>query len=254
MWESESGDILTCYNRNCPCRVKGKILNYLDKMNIEGLSYGIIDKLYREQFVQSIQDLYYLKKYKHEIVKVDGFGVTTVNNWIKSIEDHRTVNDYEMLGSIGIEGISKKTFERICYKYSIDELLNISENGELWRLMKVSGVKDKTGWKIIEGIRANRNLIDFLTEELNVIITTGGANEDVWYKVCFTKVRDKKLEDWIRENHGKVVETFSKDVKYLVVPDLLTESSKVDKARKYGTKIITIDNIKSVISEDWLLS
>ena len=42
----EDGSILYCSNKDCPCRQKGRILNYFNKMHIDGISYATVDVLY----------------------------------------------------------------------------------------------------------------------------------------------------------------------------------------------------------------
>lgn len=245
---TDSGDILFCDNPKCPCRIKGKILNYLDKMDIENISYGVINRLYDEGYVKSIKDLYKLEKYKKEIAHMDGFGTKIVQLWLDSIEEQRTVPDYILMGSLGIEGISKKSFAKILSIYNIEELITIVEGNSISQLIKIPGVKEKTAQKIIEGVRENKKLITFLTEELNVIETKGVSNK-ARFSVCFTKIRDASKEKFIRECGGEVVDSISKSTTFLVVPSLDASSSKIDKAKKYGIKIVHIDDLEATVSE-----
>jgi DNA ligase (NAD+) len=243
---SESCDIACCVNPKCSCRIKGKILNYLNKMNIDGLSYGVIDKLYDYDIVNSIQDIYKIDKNKSKIVDIDGFGGKMVKAWVDEIDAHREVRDYVVLGSLGIEGMSKKTFEKVLTVYTIDELVDICENNSLSKLVIVPGIQDKSAKKIVEGLNSNIKLIKFLEKEL-VILPTKGNDSNYKFSVCFTKVRDKDMENYITEMGGQVSDSLTKDTTFLVVPYDGIESSKVTKAKSYDIPVISIDNLKNTI-------
>ena len=97
-------------------------------------------------------------------------------------------------------------------------------------------------------MRENKELIKFLINEL-YIIETKGTRKTSKFSVCFTKVRDNAKEEFIRKCGGEVVDSVSKTTTFLVVPSLNSSSSKIDKAKKYGIKIVQIDDLESVISE-----
>ena len=245
---SESGDMASCVNPKCPCRVKGKILNYLNKMNIDGISYGIIDKLYEHEYVTSIPDLYKLKKNIVDISLIDGFGVQSVSSWIEELENHKTVPDYIMLGALGIEGVSKKTFEKIMAKYSLDELLEIVDNDLISGLVIIPSIKDKTAKKIIDGLKDNEKLIKKLRKILTVLESKGVENVPK-FSVCFTKIRDIEKEKFIIKHGGEVSDGLTKNTTFLVVPSLDVSSSKIHKAKKYGVQIVHIDDLESTIAD-----
>lgn len=244
---SESDDILYCNNPACPCRIKGKILNYLIKMGIENISYSTIDTLYNYELVRSIQDIYRIEDNASAIVKISGFGAKKVNSWIESINSHKTVADYVLLGSLGIEGIGRKMAQKICSLYSLTELIDIIENRDYESLIKIPGIKDKTAEKVMNGFKENIDLLEFLDDEL-VIYSEKDAQKSK-FKVCFTKVRDPELERVIMGYGGEVVDSLTKDTDILVVPNMQTESSKVGKAKKYGVQIVPIDDLESYLSK-----
>lgn len=248
--ESESAEsgILECSNSKCPCRIKGKILNYLRKMNIDGISYAIVSDLYNAGYLKSIKDLYKLEKNRHGIINLPGFGETLLDNILIEIDDHSTVDDYVLLGSIGIHGISKKKFKKILDMISLNELLEACENHNTIILKACPGIEESSANKIIEGINENIKLIDFLLEKLTVIHS---QQEPVRFSVCFTKIRSKDIENLIKSKNGRVDDNVTKTTDILVVPSLNTESNSVEKAKKYGTKIIPINEIEEYINSNY---
>ena len=245
---TENYGIASCTNKKCPCRQKGKILNYLNKMNIDGISYGIINKLYEYEIVKSIKDLYSLHDKIGDIISIDGFGEKSIASWIEEIEKHMDVDDYLVFGSIGVEGVSRKTFEKILQLFNSEELLEISIDNKFSKLIGIPGIKEKTAMKIVEGIKENKKLIKFLLKTLTVNETKGNINSSK-FSVCFTKVRDKELEKYIKECGGTIDDGLKKTTTYLVVPDKSISSSKVTKAEKYNIPVVTVDELRNNINK-----
>lgn len=68
------------------------------------------------------------------------------------------------------------------------------------------------------------------------------------YNVCFSGIRDKDLMEYINRNGGKASDKWNKDVNYLVVKDINATSSKIEKAKKLGCKILTVSEMKDLIN------
>lgn len=246
--DKEGTGILLCENEKCSCRIKGKILNYLNKMNIEGISYAIVSDLYDAGYLKSIKDLYKLEKNYKKIVELPGFGETMLDNILLEIEDHSIVEDYELLGSIGIPNVSKKTFKAVLDFITFDELLDACENNMVEILKACKGVGAAKADMIVEGINKNIKLIDYLMDKLTIIHSNVGP---VRFSVCFTKVRSKDIEDQIARLNGRVDDNVTKNTDILVVPSLSTESNSVEKAKRYGTKIIPISEISEYLNANY---
>ena len=247
---SESMNSASCTNKKCSYRIKGKIINYLNKMNIKGISYGIIDKLYDHDIVRSVEDLYTLGEHKNEIVQINGFANNMLKKWISAIDSKPEVFDYQVLGSIGIEDISSQTFKKVLRMYDIDELLEIVSNNELHKLIPIQGIQEKTARKIVQGIGENRKLIQFMLDTLCVLSSKGMEEEVSLFNVCFTKITDKEKEEFVVNHGGKVVDDLTKKEAYktiLIVPSLSTTSTKVTKAIEYGIPIVEITELENTV-------
>ena len=220
-------------------------------MHIDGISYSTVDVLYNEGFLKSIEDVYKLEKHRKEIEKLEGFGKQSVKLMIESINQNREVPEQQLLGSIGIEGISTKTFEKVLWEISYDELIKLCEEKNDIKafntLIAVNGIKEKTAIKIVDGIRENLSLIHTLEDELVLIPF---VNKHGRFSVCFTKVRNDTIEKYIVDNGGEVTDTVTKKTDLLVVPMIGVKSSKVSKAEKYGIPIISIDESLNYISKN----
>lgn len=246
---SEKGGILYCNNEKCPSRVRGKILNYCKKMDIANISYNTIEDFYFEGFLRGIEDLYDLHNHINSISQISGYGMKKIQKILDEIDSHKTVIPSLLLGSIGIEGISVKTFKKVLEYINIDEILEVCEDNNHNFFTVIPGIKDKSARRIVKGINENRNLIDFLIRELDLLDEPKLGSKD--FSVVFTKVRDEELEKFIEENNGEVSDSLTKTTSFVVTPVKGTKSSKVSKAEQYGIPIITKDEVIDYINKNY---
>lgn len=246
--ESETGELLYCNNSFCPCREKGVILNYCKKMNISNISYATIDDLYNEHILRSIEDLYKLENQINIISQLNGYGITKISNIIEEINNHKTVIPSVLLGSIGIEGISTKTFKKILEYMTMSEIIEIAQSKNYDFFTVIPGIKEKTAKKLVDGINNNMKLISFLIQELNV---ENEPRNNGSFSVVFTKVRNEEIEKFIEEYGGVVSDSLTKDTSLLVIPEKGVKSSKITKAEKYGIPIIPINDVIKYIKNNY---
>lgn len=249
----EDGSILYCNNRECPCRKKGRILNYFDKMHIDGISYATVDQLYDEGYLKTIQDIYKLKSHRKSLIKIPGFGEQSINLILEAIDNNREVTDAQFLGAIGIESVGQKKFEKVLSEIPYDTLIDICINGNLKdavdMLCLVNGISDKTASKIIFGLRDAEDMILDLENELTLIPFKSNKES---FKVCFTKIRDENMEEYIKSIGGQIVDSVTKDTNLVIIPMKGVESSKVNKAYKYGIPVIPIAEVKEFITSKFI--
>lgn len=252
---SSSGDIAYCENLDCEARIKGKILNFIAKLDIPNISYGTLDALYEHGYVTCIEDLFTLKKKKKEIADLPGFGDRTVEILLSSIEKRMTMYDYELISALGIHSIGKRTSKAIMKQIDIEELMDMEPSQIYKAVTKVPGIGESTANAFVKGIESNRKLLRHLYDKLQVVTTTGMTEKDAKFYVCFTSMREKEKEPFfkmIERYGGMVTDSLTTATKILVVPDLDTKSSKVTKAKKYHIPVIpkgqfTEDVLRSII-------
>lgn len=246
--ESESGELLYCVNPSCPCRERGRILNYCKKMNIANISYATIEDLYNEHILRSIEDLYRLKDQVNTISQLNGYGVNKITNILDEIDNHRDVVPSVLLGSIGIEGVSTKKFKKILEYVTMAEIIQFSQEKNYDFFTVIPGIKDKTAKKLVDGINDNISLIQFLIQELSIQNEPRSSGS---FSVVFTKIRNEEMEKMIEEYGGIVSDSLTKDTSILVIPEKGVNSSKVEKAKKYNIPVVPIDELKNYIEENF---
>ena len=249
--EQDSGGILTCINPDCDCRKKGKILNYVQKMEIANLGEGKIDALYKSGYLTRIEDLYRLKDHYDELIKLPGFDRTSISKIIDNVDKKRRVPAHVFMGSVGISSIGKKTFDKIFNVYSIEDLIEFAEDKRVSKLIAIDGIGELNAKKILDGIDENQKLIRHLLGK-DIMVYYAKKN-DAKFIAVFHKIRSVSVKDMIEKRGGVVEDGLTKRTNFLIVPEGFGESSSAtsDKARKYGIPIVEIQNVAEYIEENY---
>jgi NAD-dependent DNA ligase len=216
-------------------------------LKIENIGYQTLETLYKAGLLdKGIRSLYKLKKKTHEIEDLDGLGRLKARKIVNEIESKRRLKDYEFFGSIGIEGLSIKTFKSIFTKIKLNDFINMIELKNygllLNHLVLVDGIADKKAELLIDYLKepVNRIEIQKLIDELSIYETHG---EEFVSKgtVVFSGHRDESLRKSLISKGYTVNDSWTNKAAYLVVKDKNDESTKIIKAKERNIPILSID-------------
>jgi NAD-dependent DNA ligase len=239
----EEDPLLKCVNEECPSRIIGNVVNYINKMRIENINIETISTLFDQGIITGIESLYKLNEHKAQIVSLPGFGEKSYENMIKGINKRKVVYDYELLGSLGIQSIGLRIFQKILSIMDIETLLNLSvENRLAINLIGLPGFGEKTANRVEKGINNKIKTIRFLLDTLTLKEKVDRSK--LKGKVCFSQIRDPEFESKLLKNGYDVTDSLTKNVDILIVPNLNMTSSKITKAKKYGITIMDIENAR----------
>lgn len=240
-----------CTNPKCDGLRVGLINRYCEKMKMMGISKGIITKLYDNNLVKSIGDLYRLTP--DMIMSIDGFKEKSANNIIRSIRKaSKDVSLDRWMGALPIKDISSKLWRLLIdARYPMDDLKAACcyrdriENGTPNEFMEecipiyVHGFSSKLYATMKEGLFNHWDEIKDVIQYITFKSTTN-MNRSVKGRVTLTGTRDEKLISYLQEK-GYEVSDFSSKTIALVIPYMGFRSSKVDKALKNRIPVYTIE-------------
>ena len=209
-------------------------------MNISGLGENIIIALVDSNLIKNYSDLYYLTY--DNLIKLDRMAEISVNNLIESINKSKSPNFDKFIYSLGIREVGLSTARILSQNCNtLDELMNTDR--EL-----LESIKD------IGPIVAD-NIVNFFSIPSNVgkikrLIASGidvnysklSANKSISDKSfvvtgSFSKISRREIEEIIISNGGKVSTSISRKTEFLICGE--HPGSKLDKAKKIGTTILT---------------
>ena len=152
------------------------------------------------------------------------------------------IQDYVLAGSLPFfgRGVGKRKMKVLAENHGNLALLTYDD------IVNTPGFDDLTAVKIANAIPFYVDFIDDLVDYVSREIYSRIEGKLNGIVVCFTGVRSKELEDVIESNGGKVSSSVSKDLTHLVAKDPNGKSGKLDKARKNGVKVISLEEAKEL--------
>ena len=226
---SKSNKSVKCINLNCLGKQLARMVNMLQKLNIDGFGESTIMQL----GVYHLADLgdIFLQYNWSDILLQKGFGPVEARNLKQQfdtlIETPRS--DAELLGSLGFTNISTKTWELILSNVSLDKIST--------QLLSVKGIGEATLTTILSELPYFQRDIDWAISHMNLYYHNSVTSKP---KIVMSGFRDKALAQEL-ENAGYAVDlngNVTKDTAYLIVPEENFMSQKVEKAHKYGIPIL----------------
>jgi len=247
--------VLTCTNPNCLAKQVKRFSLFVsrDALNIEGLSEQTLLKFIGLGYIKSFADIFRLENHRDEIVELDGFGKKSYDKLSSSIEKARHTVPARILVALGIPGVGVTTAAQIARacenkwakisSLSYDELIAINGIGEVMARDYESFFADEH----------NKSVVLDLVDELDIDESYEKAGEALSGEIFVItgslehyKSRTE-LKKEIEAQGGKVAGSVSKNTSYLVTNNPESGSSKNKAASELGVKIITEDEIRSML-------
>lgn len=247
--------VLTCTNPNCLAKQVKRFSLFVsrDALNIEGLSEQTLLKFIGLGYIKSFADIFRLENHRDEIVELDGFGKKSYDKLSSSIEKARHTVPTRILVALGIPGVGVTTAAQIARacenkwakisSLSYDELIAINGIGEVM-------ARDYEAFFADEH---NKSVVLELVDELDIDESYEKAGEALSGEIFVItgslehyKSRTE-LKKEIEAQGGKVAGSVSKNTSYLVTNNPESGSSKNKAAAELGVKIITEDEIRTML-------
>ena len=247
--------VLTCTNPNCLAKQVKRFSLFVsrDALNIEGLSEQTLLKFIGLGYIKSFADIFRLENHRDEIVELDGFGKKSYDKLSSSIEKARHTVPTRILVALGIPGVGVTTAAQIARacenkwtkisSLAYDELISVSGIGEVMARDYESFFADEH----------NKSVVLDLVGELDIDESYEKAGEALSGEIFVItgslehyKSRTE-LKKEIEAQGGKVAGSVSKNTSYLVTNNPESGSSKNKAAAELGVKIITEDEIRSML-------
>jgi DNA ligase (NAD+) len=234
-WNENKVELMTLEETNDQ-KIK-KNIAFFEILGADNVSEGIIKQLWDAGF-ETIESI--LKLDKSDLLNIDRFGERKAeivyNSIQKSIKDVELSKLQHATGIFG-NGLGSK---------KLALLEHFKTRPTLEQVMAIDGFAEKSAKNYIDNYN---KFFDFI-EDLPVKITEKkeASSDDLKDMILvFTGIRRKDLKEIIEDKGGKVATSLSKKTTHLVCKDPSSGSSKLKKAREYGTKILTVEEIENIL-------
>lgn len=235
---SVEGEYLVCRNPTCTAIVEGRIENWIDAVGALEWGDKLVAQLVEARLVSEPADLYRLTW--QQIAGLDRRGEKSAKKCIEQLRARLPLTLPVFIAALGMDSFALQTAKLLVaagYK-SIDAMLAAQETD----LAAINGLGPLKAASIVRGLNLRREEIQRLLDAGIVPVTPEQAGPLAGLSFCFTGASERpraELTALVESRGGSVLASVTKDLKYLVIADPASTSSKAEKARKYGTKLIT---------------
>lgn len=256
--KDNDSEVLICTNDNCKGKLLGKLTHFVSKnaMNVDGLSEQTLEKFIELGWLTSFEDIYNLKGYASEMMKLEGFGEKSVKKLLNSIEKSKNITLDRFIYSLSIPLIGRSASKTISKYFNgdFDRFYNECVVHKFdYRVLDDFG--DSMSESIDNYLNDNCFMIGILSkymyfEKMQTVSTSHSLAGKVF---CITGSlnhftnRDEAKEK-IEQFGGKVSGSVSAKTSYLVNNDTESTSGKNKKAKELNIPIISEEELIKMLN------
>lgn len=234
---------LICNNANCEGSNSKLLYQSIQTLGIDNIGLSTVENMIEVLEVKTIEDI--LELTEEDLIYMPNFGSKMVNKIYNNIQNIKNspIEDYKLLACLNIPGIGNTLSKVLLQHFTLNQLLNY----EL-RFTNIDGIGDLRSDEIVHGLVDNYNLLQYLMNTFNFITTKTNKKKITNGTICFTGKFDchkSVYYDKAIASNYEVVEDVTKDTSFVVVAG--PNTSKASKARKYGIRILNIQEFLDLI-------
>ncbi len=256
----KDGAHIFCKNEMCVGQQFRRLKTWVNKRNLKFLGDTLLTELYENHGIKEPWQLYILSEDDLAKCKRGNGVVGSSAILIKSeIDKSREATLPEFLGSLAIPMIGRRQVEimqQTCGFTTLSDFLNATvEQLEAVEGFSIGGSKAST---IVNGLNDSRALIESMLEYVKIIDDKPIKSVEIsnsklaGLTFCFTGalpsgMKRNDAEAMVTAAGGVARDSVFKGLSYLVIADPNSTSSKAEKARKLGVKLISEEQFKEML-------
>jgi DNA ligase (NAD+) len=259
--EAGNESTLRCPNRACPAQVKGQIFYWARRfaMDVDHLGIALVDQLVDKGIVKDVADLYTLTV--EQVVALERMGDKSAKNVVDAVQVSKTRTLDRLLCGLGIPQIGQVAAKQLAeVGHTLGEMIAWPSDEMRAKVDDIRGFGPKMVDSVVAFFQdeAQRRLMEKLVargvgapQPRAEVVTEGPL---LGKSFCVTGVLSRKREDIhaeLRAAGARVDDGVKKDTTYLVAGDK-TGKTKLDQAKKYGTRVLTEAEMESLLKGEAL--
>ena len=220
---------LMCSNPECDEIKIKKLIHYVKFSEMDGVAEATIRMLYDTELINSPIGLYTLTR--EDLNGIEGFGDRKIKKLLDEIKRTSTMDIYNFIKRLGIHSVGKRVAEKLEIN-SVKDFLNFNDgdDGSITGQYLIKYINDNVGF--LNKLIANLTITPIIEKEVDM--------ESKHVAVTGKYHMGRKELQVLLEDKGYIFDvSVTKDTDILLCEDAEGTSSKLVKARKNGTKIIS---------------
>ena len=236
---------LYCSNTLCPAKQVKKFVHFASRgsFNIIGLSEATLEKFIFRGFIKSYIDIFRIDNHKHQIIELDGFGDKSFDRIWNSIQQSKKITMARFLNALGIPLVGKVASRLIEKHFSGDMKAFLNATNDFDFTM-VSGFGEKIAVSLKTFFSDNEILeqVYLLLKEVEISSPAKEHTDNPFFgkTIVVTGVLKNftraEIQEKLQNLGAHASESVSSKTDYVVFGD--KAGSKLDKAKRFGVKII----------------
>lgn len=233
------GDFLFCSEPDrCPDAVAGRFIHYMAVLEIEGMGDKLVRAALKAGILKELPDLYTLAP--EQLQGLERMGETSSKKIVANIQASRKVPLASFLRALGLDELGQHMAGVLTRWGSLEKVLAITEE----ELAAQHGVGALTAKAVVEGLRANRSLIERLSQYVTTTVASAEdfsgspfAGKSVVFTGKLETLDRRQAQKLVVELGGSTPSGVSKELSMLVVGGDELEgkpTGKRAKAEKYN--------------------
>lgn len=249
-----------CRNHQCPAQLVTGLEHFASReaMNIRGLGVALIRVLVDKSLLTNVADIYRLKEDRYNLIRLEGYGPTSIDKLLDEIEKSRNTKMHRFLFALGIPGVGVTTAKAITGVYgnnlqkligaSVDELMMIDDIGELTAKCIHSFFNSETSLKLVH------ELLEFIQLDsdngVNIPMLLVGQT---WVVTgSFKLFSRKQWEEIISKLGAKISGSVSTKTTVVLAGEGTENGSKIKTANQLDIRILDELEFKRQLDENGL--
>ena len=236
---------------NCQYIAKEKLKHLVSKdaFNIDGLGKKVIDQFWELQLIKTPANIFNLDFNK--IINLEGWGQLSASNLKNAIKKSSHISLNKFIYSLGVRHIGQENAKLLgVFFISFDKFIELFSPIKRKNILKNIAELDGIGsaqLNSLEEFFSNKmnedivlSLIKCLKIENSKILNKNGklSGKTIMFTGGFEKISRSEAKSLVEENGGKVLGNISNKLNMLVTGNSKPTSSKIEKAKGMGVKII----------------
>jgi DNA ligase (NAD+) len=228
---------LRCPNTTgCLPQIIGSLVLFCDTLEIKGLSFKTIEKLYEAGRIKLPGDFFKLES--KDIADLENLGEKSAKNIIHQIQSKKDLTLKQIFDAAIIPNFSAQRIQQLINSGfdQPEKLLNITEN----QLENLPGFQKTLAGKVWQGINARKSWIESIISQVSIKqeVVSNALSGLVFCITGELSVPRPEIIKNIESRGGKVASSVSSHTSYLVTNESDSTSSKFVTAKKLGVPII----------------
>jgi len=251
---------LFCLNPDCDAKLLKKLKHFVSKQcfNISDIGEASLEVFIDKGFINCYMDIFKLERFKKDIVSLSGFGIRSFNKMIKAIENSKNIKMRSLIASLGIKNVGFGSSKRLEKHFNSDinaflnavdsyrNFIGIEDFGETTAMSIYSYFQDKDNMEQFKELLSIVNVVKDEERRDNVNTDNYFAGKKTYATGSFANYKKDELKSLLENLGATFASGYAKSLDCLIEGSLKS-SSKVEKAKKDGIRVIGEDEFIKMI-------